>query len=57
MHFWSQKYKDDFLDYLRAQNDTGKKYQIQESGSSIYEFSVPENTDSIKVICLKRAPF
>ena len=57
MHFWSQKYKDDFFDYLRTQNDAGKKYQIQEGDDSTYEFSVSENTDSIKVISLKSTPF
>ena len=57
MHFWSQKYKEDFLDYLRTQNDSGKKYQIQVRESSIYEFFVLEKTDSIKVISLTRTPF
>jgi len=57
MHFWSQAYKDDFLDYLRTQNDIGEKYQIQVTDSSIYKFSVSENTDLIKVISLTRATF
>ncbi len=57
MHYWSQKYKEDFFDYLRSQNNTGKKYQIHLSDSSIYLFSGSEKTDAIKVISLTRAPF
>jgi L-ascorbate metabolism protein UlaG (beta-lactamase superfamily) len=57
MHFWSQTYKEDFLDYLRTQNDTGKKYQIQVSDGSDYELYVSEDTDSIKVIVLTPTPF
>jgi L-ascorbate metabolism protein UlaG (beta-lactamase superfamily) len=57
MHSWSQTYKKDFLNFLRAQNTTGKKYEIQVSESPVYEFSDPEKTDSILVISLAPAPF
>ncbi|MEJ2636138.1 MAG: MBL fold metallo-hydrolase [Calditrichia bacterium] len=57
MHFWSQTYKKDFLDYLKAQNDVGKKYQIRVSDSSTCELFVSENTDSIKVISLAPSPY
>ena len=57
MHFWTQTYKDEFFDYLRSQNGQGKTYQIQMRGSSKYELSVSEKTDSIQVIGLTRMPF
>jgi len=57
MHYWSQTYKEDFLDYLRTQNNSGKKYKIEVTNSSIYKFSVSEDTDSIKVIVLMRKSF
>ena len=57
IHYWSQQYKNDFLDYLREQNNTGKKYEIQESDSSVYELTAVKNADSIQVICLTRSSF
>ncbi len=57
MHFWSQKYKDDFLDYLRSENNSGKRYQIDVSDNAGYELRESGNSDSIEVICLEAAPY
>jgi len=57
MHYWSQKYKDDFLDCLRTQNDMGKAYQIQMSDGSVYDLIAAERPDSVEVISLTGAPF
>ena len=57
MHYWSQTYKEDFIDYLRGQNNADKKYQIQVCDSSSYDFFVSEDSDSMRVISLTPAPF
>lgn len=57
MHYWSDQYKTDFLDFLRLQNKMGKKYQIRESETSKFEISFPVRTDSVRVISLKPGPF
>lgn len=57
MHHWSREYREDFLTYLKKQNDSGKKYQIQENDSAVYNLYASENVEPIEVISLKRAPF
>lgn len=48
MHFWSEDYRDDFLAYLKTQNDSGKRYRIQESDISEYHLFASESIDSIR---------
>jgi L-ascorbate metabolism protein UlaG (beta-lactamase superfamily) len=51
MHYWSDKYKSEFLDYLVRENtDSNKKYKIINSNESFFEYHKSADTDSILII-------
>lgn len=57
MHYWSENYLQEFLNYLEAQNTYSINYHVQEYDSAKYNLFSLENIDSIKVISLKREPY
>lgn len=53
MHFWSQEYRTEFLNYLTLQNDSGKNYQIFEVNGprlDIYQTDLPQPIEVYSVI-------
>lgn len=57
MHYWSDEYLHQFIDYLTLQNDSGKTYQIQELSSSKYELNESNQSQPIEVITLIRSAY
>jgi L-ascorbate metabolism protein UlaG (beta-lactamase superfamily) len=54
IHYWSVKYKKDFLEYLRDKSN----YQIEEKSNAKYSFSNFDKTAyKTKIISLEPAPF
>ena len=54
IHYWSKKYKEDFLDYLKNKDI----YQIEKTPIAQFSFSNSDKTtDRIKIISLEPAPF
>ncbi len=53
MHFWSQEYRAQFLNYLTIQNDSGKTYQIFEPHApklDIYQTDSPQPVEVYSLI-------
>jgi L-ascorbate metabolism protein UlaG (beta-lactamase superfamily) len=57
MHYWSEAYKNSFLSYLTAQNDSGKNYQIIEVNNSKFEIEETDLTQPVKVVTLTRSAY
>lgn len=58
IHFWTQAYRQDFLDYLNDKNTKFEtKYVIQKINGSKYSLSSSETVSPVKVISLKRGSF
>ena len=60
MHFWSEKYRDDFLALLREKNKENDRYEINIPGKcqlSIDRQATAGSGDRIEVISLEREPF
>jgi L-ascorbate metabolism protein UlaG (beta-lactamase superfamily) len=57
MHYWSQEYREDFLQYLEKQNSAGKHYDVHRLDGAKTMLSRDEPVTPITVISLKRAPF
>ncbi|HEX2866563.1 MAG TPA: MBL fold metallo-hydrolase [Ignavibacteriales bacterium] len=56
MHYWSRKYKADFLSYLENMNRTaGRNYRIISTSKADYELYTNDKTDSLQVIDLEPA--
>ncbi|HEX2995341.1 MAG TPA: MBL fold metallo-hydrolase [Anaerolineales bacterium] len=55
MHYWSPKYKADFLAHLEKQS--GKPYRVVTTGSAEYELRQDRSAAPIQVISLEPAPF
>jgi L-ascorbate metabolism protein UlaG (beta-lactamase superfamily) len=54
MHFWTETNRNNFLNYLTAQNDSGKKYQVVRSVGSNYYFTDTIINDTTMVYSLQR---
>jgi L-ascorbate metabolism protein UlaG (beta-lactamase superfamily) len=51
MHYWSNEYKFDFLNYLEKKNFVDRsKYRIFRNINSIYTYRKSENDDSVSII-------
>ena len=58
MHYWSQAYRDAFLDHLRDQTGIGDRhYQIAAVQGPSYALDDRVDIDAVQVICLEPAPF
>ncbi len=57
MHYWSEEYLQEFCNYLRLQNDSGKTYQINEVGNAKYDINETDQPQPIEVVCLTRSSF
>ena len=57
MHYWSEEYLQEFLNYLETHNNLGINYKIQEYDSAVYNLYASEIIDSTKVIRLERGSF
>jgi hypothetical protein len=56
MHYWSPEYKADFLTYLETQNqEAGKHYRIEESGTAEFVLHADDGVSPIQVISLDPA--
>ena len=57
MHFWSETYKQAFLDHLMDQGDNGTRCQILRIDGPAYHFSGKEDVHTMQVISLDRASY
>ena len=57
MHFWSEEYREKFLQHLETQNQDENKYEIFRLNSSEYTLRIQKEMEPIQVISLKRAPY
>ncbi len=57
MHYWSEEYLQEFCNYLRLQNDSGKTYQINEVGNAKYVINETDQPQPVEVICLTRSAY
>jgi hypothetical protein len=57
MHYWSEEYLQQFIDYLAAQNDSGKTYHITRLNGSQYEILESDQPQPVEVITLIRSPY
>ena len=57
MHYWSEEYKTAFLNFLKKQNHSGKRYQIIREKNAHFLFTGSSPSDSIRIVTLNRQPF
>ena len=57
MHYWSEAYREAFLDHMREQRDAGKSYSIRALDAAQITLSLDGEAHGIEIISLNCGPF